>query len=102
MAYTPFAAKESLSSWELSCPRTCLSRRSKASGRLKSDWRASLFLASSSSFSSEICSLKARTSSFSSSTLSGEYLLEGELVDAPKLVAVLEGDELEEPKFALD
>ena len=34
--------------------------------------------------------------------MSGEYLLEGELVDAPKLVAVLEGDELEAPKFALD
>lgn len=76
-----------------------LSRRSKASGRLKSGCRARRFLASSSSFSREICSLKALTSSLSSLTLIGEYLLDGLLVAAglkpePEAAKLLAGEPL--------
>ena len=74
IAYTPRRDKVSSNSSVVTQPLESLSNIEKASERLKSGYNISLFLASSSSVSSEICSLNALTNSSSSDYFNGDYL----------------------------
>lgn len=96
--YTPISLRPRRRSVEVTQPLLSISKMRKASNILKSAFYIKLILAFSNSRSSEICSLRARTSSSSSASLStgcleraGEDSLIWDILSPLKLLS-LRGD----------